>query len=431
MAVDAEAARKRELALQRAVRAWILTGLTFMLLPGTFLGVWNLIAISGQRTAADIPTGWIQAHGHAQVFGWIGTFILGVGFYSLSKMAGLSRYTVGAAWVSWVLWSGGVLLRWATNLYLWQWRAMLPVSAVLELTAFLLFFRTVAGHRPPRENQAPEPMPGWMRVVIAGTVGFLASLAVNLAVTIRRSLYGDGPAIPTFEEQRLLALFVWTFPVMTIWGFSSRWLRVFLGLRDADDRMLMTAVGMDAAAVIAAFLNWWVAATTLFLASAALSAIALRVFTHSVQPAKTTGVHSSFPDFVRAAYVWLNLSGVIAVAATLWDRSGGFWGASRHALTVGFIATMVFAVGQRVLPAFSGMRLLFSPALMFGSLAFLTAGCAIRVVSEIGAYEGYVPALWSLLPLSALCEMTAVTLFALNLVATMLRKPAHVAAQAR
>ena len=52
--VDSEAIRTHEMALQRAVTVWIVTGLLFMLLPGTFLGAWNLIEISDGRTAAEL-----------------------------------------------------------------------------------------------------------------------------------------------------------------------------------------------------------------------------------------------------------------------------------------------------------------------------------------------------------------------------------------
>jgi hypothetical protein len=75
------------------------------------------------------------------------------------------------------------------------------------------------------------------------------------------------------------------------------------------------------------------------------------------------------------AYAWLAVAAILTVWATGGDRAGGIWGASRHALTVGFIATMVFAIGQRVLPAFCGMKILFSPILMFWSRLLLTAGC--------------------------------------------------------
>jgi hypothetical protein len=48
---------------------------------------------------------------------------------------------------------------------------------------------------------------------------------------------------------------------------------------------------------------------------------------------------------------------------------------------------MVFAIGQRVLPAFAGMRLLYSQRLMLACLLLLNIGCALRVSSEILAYE--------------------------------------------
>ena len=94
-AADTRPPVEREIRLQRLVMAYILTGLIFMLLPGTFLGVWNLLAISSGHSATAVSPAWIQAHGHAQIFGWIGTFILGIGFYSLSKMAGFRRSRFG------------------------------------------------------------------------------------------------------------------------------------------------------------------------------------------------------------------------------------------------------------------------------------------------------------------------------------------------
>ena len=50
---------------------------------------------------------WLQAHGHAQIFGWIGTFIIGIGYYSLSKMGRLMPFAVSRGWASWALWTGG------------------------------------------------------------------------------------------------------------------------------------------------------------------------------------------------------------------------------------------------------------------------------------------------------------------------------------
>src|SRR4051794_35336056 len=91
--------KAREESAQRLMMVYAITGLFFMLLPGTFLGVWNLISISGGRGGA-IAISWIQAHGHAQIFGWIGTFILGVGFYSIPKLTGRNAQPAARGWIA-------------------------------------------------------------------------------------------------------------------------------------------------------------------------------------------------------------------------------------------------------------------------------------------------------------------------------------------
>jgi len=108
---------QRERRLQQLVTAYIVAGLLFMLLPGTFLGVWNLLSISAQHTVDSLSPAWLQAHGHAQIFGWLGTFILGIGFYSLSKMGNLPTFAVSRGWLSFGLWTLGVSLRWTANIY--------------------------------------------------------------------------------------------------------------------------------------------------------------------------------------------------------------------------------------------------------------------------------------------------------------------------
>src|SRR5215471_8125417 len=76
----------QEKAHSAMLMTYILTGLLFMLLPGTFLGVWNRLSISKLQVAEAISPAWVQARGHAQILGWVGTFILGIGFYSLPKL---------------------------------------------------------------------------------------------------------------------------------------------------------------------------------------------------------------------------------------------------------------------------------------------------------------------------------------------------------
>jgi uncharacterized protein involved in response to NO len=411
----------RESSLSRLLMLYISTGLVFMLLPGTFLGVWNLIAISSRRSADSVSPAWIQAHGHAQIFGWIGTFILGIGFYSIPKLRRMKSFALWTVWSSWALWSSGVTLRWLASVYQWHWRVLLPLSATLEVAAFVIFFRTVSGHRP--QDSGKEKLDEWVLVVMAGSVGLLLTLLINFGATLFLALRGTSPELAPDFDQRFLVLQTWGFLVPFVWGFNAKWLPVFLGLRPIDGRVLLSAVGLNSAGVLAALAGLTVAAAILLLAGVVVAVYALRLFELPPRPAKIKGVHASFPVFVRLAYAWALIAASLGIWAASVANSHGIWGASRHALTVGFLATMVFAVAQRVLPAFSGMRLLFSTKLMFLSLLLLGTGCLLRVSSEILAYQSLAGWAWSWLPVSAVLEMTAVTIFAINLLVTFMGRP--------
>ncbi len=419
-----EKMRQREIGLSRMLMLYIGTGLAFMLLPGTFLGVWNLIKISSREMANTISPAWLQAHGHAQVFGWIGTFILGIGFHSIPRMRGGEPVAVRAARACWALWTAGVAMRWVTCVYGWEWRVLMPASAVLELAAFLIFFRNVSQHKPAKQNAEKKPnFETWAKIVIGATVGMLAAVVMNLVGCFRAALYSSTPAFTPGFDQSFLALITWGFLVLFVWGFSAKWLPVFLGLRETRERALVMAFLLAAAAVILDGAGAGKTGAVLALAGAMTAPLALRLFEKTARPAKVNGVHPSYPVFIRIAYAWAIVAAALGVWAAIVNEKG-VWGASRHALTVGFLAAMVFAVGQRVLPAFSGMRLLFSPRLMFAALLLLNIGCALRVSSEVLAYQEYAAWAWKVLPISAFTELTAITLFAINLFTTFSRPPA-------
>jgi len=418
-----EIIRSRETSLSRLLMTYVSSGLIFMLLPGTFLGVWNLLRISGRQDSASVSPAWLQAHGHAQVFGWIGSFIFGIGFYSVPKFRHAIRPGFGAAWACWAMWTSGVAVRWIANVYDWQWRLLLPVSAILELAAFLIFFQAVSQHRPEGAgDHRPEP---WIWVVVTASVGLLSALAVNLGATTYLALRGTSPAFPHVFDQRFLVLIAWGFLVPFVWGFSSKWMTVFLGLKPVRPNLLLAALATDFAGVVLTFAGFGDRATWLFIASVVLAIAALRVFEPAQRQAKTRGAHRSFPYFIRIAYGWLLVGALLGTAAALWDSSGGIWGAARHALTVGFISLMVLSVGQRVLPAFAGARMLWGTRLMFAALALVAIGCTLRVFAEVLAYQGSANWAWSVLPLSAVLELAGITAFAANIFGTFVFEPSH------
>jgi uncharacterized protein involved in response to NO len=411
--------------LQQVLILYVVTGLVFLLLPGTFLGVWNLVSISSRQALESLSPAWIQAHGHAQIYGWIGTFILGIGFYSLTKMGNVAMTAASRARAAYVLWTAGLAMRWAAGMFVSGWRILLPLSTLLELAGFLTFFWTVSGHRPQSQPGAsPErrSRPVWMWTVIASTFGFLLSLLLSAVMSFRVAYLGESPALPHTFDQQLVMLQTWGFLVLAIWGFNARWLPGFWGVAEPQGKLLLAALTAVVASIITRVARLPDVSALLLPPAAAFSILALRVWERPLHAAQRNGVHPSFPFFIRAAYGWLLIASCLWVYAQHADRFGGIWGAARHALTVGFISTMVFCIGPRILPQFTGRRAIFSPALMFYSLALLTLGCVLRVTSEIPAYEGYWSPAWRLLPVSAVVEMAAVTLFAINLFLTFVRR---------
>jgi hypothetical protein len=213
-----------------------------MALPGTVLGFSNLLAISTHHGLGSLPAAWIQGHGHAQVFGWIGSFILGIGFYS-QPSHGRSILRISLA--CFALWTSGVGLRWAANIYGWHWRILFPLSAGFEVIAVLLFLAAASHHKLPEPIQNKKTKPAmelWMVSVLLGTAGLTALVIFNFVECLALAMHGTLLAFPHALDQKYLVLLAWGFLVPVVWGFSARWLPAFLSIARPDARWFQAAL---------------------------------------------------------------------------------------------------------------------------------------------------------------------------------------------
>jgi uncharacterized protein involved in response to NO len=217
--------------------AFIASGLVFLALPGTLLGVWNLVSISEHHSPTAPATAWIQAHGQAQLFGWVGTFILGISLYVLPKFRGRSLRSFGRAWAVWILWTTGAAWHWLAVVYTWHWRAALVGSAALEFAAYagalwVIFAPGRAGR--PGEKSVPEDLGSWLGIF--GFTGFGIALAANFVISLRVALAGVSPAYPLVADRVFLLLCLWAFIAPVAWGYSTRFVTIFLSLEPPDRR---------------------------------------------------------------------------------------------------------------------------------------------------------------------------------------------------
>ena len=392
-----------ERRVARLLAAFVVSGLVFMVAPGTLLGVWNLVGISSQQRLAGVSPAWIQAHGHAQFFGWVGTFIIGISLYTLPKFRGAMMRSLPLGWAMWGMWSAAVALRWAAGIvaavHPWWFRT----SAVMELVvALLLIWQCSSVGLKYRKGQA------WEVPVFAGFAGLTAVLAWQVALAA-------GPLssamLPARADRILISLALWAFAFPVVLGFSAKFFTGLLGGPSPHGNGLKTSIVLLAPAAAAYLVDSTPGAAVFTLIAAAVGCWSLRIFHRGKGTAKTTGVDPRYPLFARLAYAWL----IAAAALGFLVARPGMLGASRHAFTVGFLATLIFAIGPRILPSFLNSRELWSSRVMRWSLVLLTAGCALRVVVEPLAYGGLWEAGWKLLPVSAFAELAAVLLFGINL----------------
>jgi uncharacterized protein involved in response to NO len=411
----------------RALAAFILSGIFFLVLPGTFLGVWNLLQISAHQSDTAASAAWIQAHGHAQLFGWVGSFILGISLYVLPKFRGRPLKSFRLVWIIWGLWTAGVALRWWVGIEGIQWRFGLPASAVLELAAFALTQRVLVFNGSEKKKKKPEDLGSWLGIWGFASLG--VALIVNLGLSIGLALKGRSPVFPAEWDRTFLILMVWGFVVVMAWGFSTRFVAIFLGLNPPHHQAAgRFGIGIVALMILALARQYFLA-DLLILALSVYAIWAVRLFHKPARPAKLAGAYRHYPAFIRLAYAWLVAGAALGVAADLVPRATGLGGASRHAVTVGFVALLILALGPRMLPSFLNGRELYSTRWMAASLWLLSAGCLLRVSSEAVAYSLGGSA-WNLLPVSAYLEFAGVLAFVVNMAATMAQPlPAWFAAQ--
>ncbi|HZT73298.1 MAG TPA: hypothetical protein VE996_06590 [Terriglobales bacterium] len=410
-----------ERSAARLLAAFILAGLVFLALPGTFMGVWNLVEISAHRALAGASTAWIQAHGQAQVFGWVGSFILGISLYILPKMRRARLRSMALAWATWALWTVGVGWRWAAGVGAANWRMGLWIAPVLMMIAwagsqYLLIFPQ-HGHR----EKFPSDLGSLLGIV--GFAGLGAALVVNWIAAWQLALHGSAPAYPPRLDRIVVELALWGFMLPLAWGYSTRFVTVFLGLQPPRQHAAAAlSAGVTALIVVLLAGQFWTA--DLLAVILVIAAIwTLRVYEPAAKPAKRQGVYRHYPAFIRASYGWLLAGALIGVAADAWPAHPGLGGAGRHALTVGFIATLIFALGPRILPSFLSSRELFSSRLMAASLWLLNVGCLLRVISEIAAYGAATGWAWRFLPVSAFLELAGVLAFVVNIALTAAQAP--------
>ena len=133
--------------------------------------------------------------------------------------------------------------------------------------------------------------------------------------------------------------------------------------------------------------------------------------------------------FIRAAFVWFVIATAMLVVVPFYNFgiyrpltgsavpfSHAFFGAYRHALTVGFIMMMIVGVSSKVVPTLSGVDVRRAASL-WPTFVLLNLGNAMRVSFQIAT--DFTPNAYKIMGISGFIEVVGLSLWAYELVQNM------------
>jgi hypothetical protein len=387
-------------------RPFFLAGISVVLTLGATWGAYLLWRISWQGSFGAAGLHEVNAHGHAQIFGWVGLFIMGFAYQAFPRFKHTDLALPRLAYLSLVLMLAGLLGRAGCEPlaaeYPWAGWAALSGSA-LEIVAVGL----CAGILGRTWYRAGKSLASYDYYILAALVWFVVQ-AVYDAVYFAATVATTDPAelrwlIATWQGS-LREVQIHGFALLMILGVSQRVFHHFYGLPAPSPRLSLAALAALNVAIIGesvglvlmqlADRTWavlWYGSVLLLAGTVALLVRDWHIFAPATEADRSL-------KFLRLAYVWLFVSLAMLVfvpgyqfgilpwlapssGAAQIGFSHAYYGATRHAITVGFISLMIVGMAAKVVPTLNGVSV-HALGQLWGPFLLINLGCLLRVTAQ-------------------------------------------------
>jgi hypothetical protein len=425
----------------RIYRPFFLAGMVVVLTLGAVWGAYLLLSIgfTGSFRAAGLHE--VNAHGHAQIFGWVGLFVMGFAYQAFPRFKHTALVCPWLALVSLGLMLVGIVGRSLGEplAAAWPWAGTVAVACSwLEVVAIGLFVGLILA----TWRASGKGLAFYDYYILASLVWFVLQavgeavyLAATLAAADRASLLD---LVRTWQGA-LREMQIHGFALLMILGVSQRIFHHFYGFRKPHVALSLAALGCLNVAVAGEVVGlvlmagagrvwagvWYGAVLVL-----AVTVAALVWDWHIFAPPRES---DRSLKFLRAAYVWLLLAlGMLVLLpvyqfvllprlvpgaeATQLGFSHAYYGAIRHAITVGFVSLMIVGVAAKVVPTLNGQDV-HALSRLWLPFVLLNAGCVLRVSAQ--TLTDFTPRAFPAAGVSGLLEVLGLTLWAAHLVAVM------------
>jgi hypothetical protein len=393
-------------------RRFFKAGVAVVLTAGALWGAWLLLRIGAGRNFAAVTIHEINAHGHAQIFGWVGLFVMGFAYQAFPRMRHTRLPRPDLANLSFYLMVFGVFARaLAEPLFARPMFRELAVAAglaeIMAISIFIvLIWRVLRDSGKPLERSDAFILASLVFFIVQA-VGDTALLYATTAAPGRDALLG---IVATWQAP-LRDAQIHGFAMLMILGVGLRMFPALFGVESPSPRrtwacfvLLLTgiigAMASHVAMRLAADPRWAVPRyASLLLVAGASIALTIRWGLWARPSERDRSI-----KFVRAAVLWLHVSMLLLALSPLYVRvvlpaagvlsAGGqeaaaigfshaYYGSIRHAITVGFVSLMILGMAAKVVPTLNGVDLrrlrgLWTPFVL------VNLGCFLRVMFQIG-----------------------------------------------
>lgn len=402
-------------------RPFVVTALIVTLTLGAGWGSYLLATIGARGTLVAASPSDVIVHGAAQLWGFVAMFIVGISLRYLPVTVGRTIPPIGVRRVLIATLALGVFTGVSWGLAPRALHALGPASGVALMAGAITYLVFVVRATRGKLSQV------WLRFVLMTALWMVVWAIWTFVLQTRNRVVGPSGYSPV-DRQIIMDVALFGFVVGSVYGFGQKLLPGLLGTGKGGGRwfdatffvhgigVVVLVIGRVLDAAVAICVGTSLIAVGAFLFVVALGG--LRGRTTSTLPEKG---HPFLRRYIQLAFVWLVISTTGIAAVALLETAGvvvphAIHGALRHALTVGFVVTLIMGVAQRLLPILGHARLAW-PRLVLPIFILIAVGNMLRVACEALA-PWWSPA-FRIMPVSGLVELTALVLFAANVVRTM------------
>ncbi|MBX6311729.1 MAG: DUF1858 domain-containing protein [Isosphaeraceae bacterium] len=414
-------------------RRYFLGAIALALTAGATWGAWLLWTIGWRGSFQGVSIQQVNAHGEAQVFGWVGLFIMGFAYQAFPRFWQTALAAPRLAAWTFAMMVTGLVLRTVGMASAGAWSLALPLAlagGTLQVVAILTFAgQIVATFVRSRARLDPA-------------VGFILAALGWFAASSLFSLWHTGNTMTARTADELIG-FVATYQaplrdlqihglaLFMILGVALRMLPVLFDLPCPAERRSWGALGLLSGGVlgeVALFLAYrWTGnhafAALLMIPWGLLAAGALMVVL-PWRPWWPFPTSDRSAKFIRAAFGWLTVSLTMLLLLPAYLRLAGvpfshaYYGAIRHAITVGFVSMMILGMAARVVPTLNGVDPSTLSALG-GPFLLVNLGCFLRVSTQ--TLTDWYPGAFAWIGVSGTLEVAGLAWWGLGLARLMLR----------